>query len=93
MEAMANAAHDAPVVEFWDKPYLQKYRGTSDEPLCSLVDCELLYNALDRLTIKVAGETTGVPSTDFFDGIERPDFRNPFPVIVSYKIHWTELVA
>ncbi len=48
-----------------------------------LVDQEILYNGLDSLVIKAAGETTGVPSSDFLKFIEMPDYRNPFPDIVS----------
>ncbi len=73
---------DAPPVLYWEKLYLQKYSGDGSQRYISQVDHEVLYNGLDNLTIKVAGQTTGVPSTDFFASIERPDFRNPFPVIV-----------
>ena len=78
---------DAPAVLYWEKLYLQKYSGDGTQSYVSPVDHEVLYNGLDNLVIKVAGETTGVPTTDFFDCIERPDFRNPYPIIVSTAEH------
>ena len=72
----------APVL-FWENIYLQKYGGDiNDGYELPLVDQEILYNGLDSLVIKAAGETTGVPSSDFFKYLETPDYRTPFPDIV-----------
>ena len=74
---------EAPVL-FWENVYMPKYAGSiSEEYHLPLVDQEILYNGLDELVIKVAGETTGVPNAGFFKYLETPDYRNPFPDIVS----------
>ncbi len=78
---------DAAVpVQFWENNYVPKYAGgISDSYELPPLDQEILYNGLDNLEIKAAGETTGVPSADFFKYIEIPDYRNPFPDIVSTR--------
>ena len=69
---------------FWENIYLPKYSGDiNDGYELPLVDQEILYNGLDNLVIKAAGDTTGVPSSDFFKYLQAPDYRNPFPDIVS----------
>ena len=74
----------SPTVLFWENVYLQKYSGDiNDGYELPLVDQEILYNGLDSLVIKAAGETTGVPKSDFFNFLETPDYRTPFPDIVS----------
>ncbi len=81
---MSGRDKSVPIVNFWENPYVPKYGGVPGEPqLLSLVDQEVIYNGLDKLVIKVAGDTTGVPTADIFDGIERPDYNQPFPDIVS----------
>ena len=75
---------DAAVVHYWERAYLHKYAGTTEErPVLSPVNHEILYNALDKIIIKTASQLTGVETLDFFDAIERPDPKTPFPVIVS----------
>ena len=75
--------HDDPPVLFWENLYMPKYGGSiSDQFELPIVDQEILYNGLDNLVIKAAGETTGVPSSEFFKYLEMPDYRLPFPDMV-----------
>ncbi len=81
---MSRQTESGTIVEFWDTPYVPKYGGNAAEPQqLSLVDQELIYNGLEKLVIKAAGDTTGVQTSDIFSAIERPDYNQPFPDIVS----------
>ncbi len=81
-----NSDKDAAIVQYWESAYLQKYAGAPDEqPIISPVNHEILYNALDKIVIKTASQLTGLDNLDFFDAIERPDPKQPFPVIVSKR--------
>ncbi len=74
----------ASTVQYWEDIYMPKYSGgITDGYELPLVDQEILYNGLDGLVITAAGETTGVPTADFFKYLETPDYRTPFPDIVS----------
>ncbi len=81
---MATTTTKAPIVQYWDDPYMPKYMGdTYREKYFSLVDEKVLYEGLDRLAIKVTGDTTGVPEIDWFKDLEHPDIRQPFDVMVG----------
>ncbi len=81
------AAMNTPVVEFWDDPYIPKYMGDSySDIFYSQVDSKTLYDGIDALQIKVAGDITGVDNTDWFNDLEEPDIRQPFDVMVKQKL-------
>ena len=72
-------------VQYWEDQYVQKYMSDSTGELhLSNVDSSVLYEGLDSLKIKVAGETTGLTNLDWFKDIEMPDIRSPFKVMVRY---------
>ncbi len=72
------------VVEYWDDCYVPKYMSNSAGDLClNQVDTAVLYEAIDNLQVKVAGDTTGVTNIEWFYDIEKPDIRNPFEVMVN----------
>ena len=71
-------------VEYWEEYYIKKYMGDCFETTyLSPVDTSILYDGLDSLKIKVAGETTGVDSMAWFQELPEPDLRCPFGDIVS----------
>ncbi len=75
---------DVPIVEYWEDLYLQKYPGDcTTESVLSSVDHKTLYTGLDSLLIKVTGESTGVDGSEWFKLLEAPDYRSPFPDMVS----------
>ncbi len=74
-------------IQYWDEQYVQKYMGDSFGDLyLSQVDSAVLYEGLDSLAIKVAGETTGVEGMDWFKSIEAPDIRSPFSAMVTRDV-------
>ncbi len=80
-------AFDKPIVEYWDDPYVQRFKGDCyTEVEFSLVDMKVLYDGLDELKCKVASDTTGLESSDWFDELEPPDVRLPFEIMVSRKV-------
>ncbi len=73
----------AGIVKYWEDPYVPTYMGDCfGDTYTSQVDSQVLYKALEDLTIKVASETTGVDSIEWFDEIPVPDLRNPFKAMV-----------
>ncbi len=76
------------IVAYWDDIYVPKYMTDSNgDPCLSQVDNTVLYNGIDQLQIKVAGETTGVDNLEWFKDLEMPDIRNPFDVMVDIYIY------
>ena len=74
----------SPIVEYWDEPYVQKFSGDSTEVPFSLVDTKVIYDGLDMLKVKVAGDNTGLSGLDLFNEVEAPDIRQPFATMVRY---------
>ncbi len=70
-------------VQYWEDQYVQKYMANSDgDVYLSQVDSSVLYDGLDSLRIKVAGETTGLHSVEWLRDLEPPDIRYPFKDMV-----------
>ena len=74
-----------PAVKFWEDVYTQRYPGSTPrfEPLYSPIDHEYLYKALDKMPIKVCGDTTGVDGSEFLNSVERPSYKIPFHEMVT----------
>ncbi len=74
-----------PIVKYWEDVYVPKFpsSGPRNEPLYTPFDHEYLYKALDKMPIKVCGETTGVEGSEFLSSVERPNYKIPFHEMVS----------
>ncbi len=76
---------DPPVVKYWEDVYNPRYpsSGPRHEPIFSPINHEYLYKSLDKMPIKVCGETTGVDGSEFMNCVERPSYKTPFHEMVT----------
>ena len=80
-------APDPPVIKYWEDVYVPRYpsSGPRHEPLYTPINHEYLYKSLDKMPIKVCGETTGIDGSEFLSAVERPNYKIPFHEMVSAR--------